>query len=54
MYNQKPLVGVKGRIQTRNYEDEETKEKKYITEIIVNRVSFLASKKEHEDIEADE
>ena len=38
------LVGVKGRIQTRSYE--ENKEKKYITEVIVDKVSFLASKKE--------
>ena len=40
------LIGVKGRIQTRSYEDEE-KNTKYITEIIVDRVSFLASKKEN-------
>ena len=38
------LVGVKGRIQTRSYEEKE--EKKYITEVIVDKVSFLASKKE--------
>ena len=38
------LVGVKGRIQTRSYEDKD--EKKYITEVIVDKVSFLASKKE--------
>ena len=38
------LVGVKGRIQTRSYE--ENNEKKYITEVIVDKVSFLASKKE--------
>lgn len=38
------LVGVKGRIQTRSYED--NNEKKYITEVIVDKVSFLASKKE--------
>lgn len=39
------LVGVKGRIQTGSYEDEKTKEKKYYTEVIVDKVSFLASKK---------
>ena len=38
------LVGVKGRIQTRSYEDKD--EKKYITEVVVDKVSFLASKKE--------
>lgn len=36
------LVGIKGRIQTRSYEINE--EKKYITEIIADKVSFLASK----------
>ena len=37
------LVGIKGRIQNRSYEiDDETK---YITEVVVDRVSFLASKK---------
>lgn len=37
------LVGVKGRLQTRKYEVNE--EVKYITEVIVDRISFLASKK---------
>lgn len=41
------LVGVKGRLQTRKYEDE-NKEEKYITEVIVDKVSFLASKRETE------
>lgn len=39
------LVGVKGRLQTRKYENE-NQEEKYITEVIVDKVSFLASKKE--------
>lgn len=39
------LVGVKGRLQTRSYEVES--EKKYITEVVVDKVSFLASKKEN-------
>lgn len=38
------LVGLKGRIQTRTYEDEKG-EKKYITEVIVEKISFLASKR---------
>ena len=42
------LIGIKGRLQNRSYEDEETKEKKYITEVIVDKVSFLASKKDKE------
>lgn len=40
------LIGVKGRIQIRNYED--NKETKYITEIIVDKVSFLSNKKTDE------
>lgn len=40
------LIGVKGRIQIRNYE--ENNETKYITEIIVEKVSFLTSKKADE------
>ena len=39
------LVGVKGRLQNRSYEDEEGN-KKYITEVIVDKISFLASKKD--------
>ena len=37
------LVGIKGHIQTRSYEHDE--EKKYITEIIAEKVTFLSSKK---------
>lgn len=40
------LVGIKGRIQVRSYEENE--ETKYITEIIVDKVSFLSSKKTDE------
>lgn len=38
------LVSVKGRLQTRSYENE-NKETKYITEVVVERVCFLSSKK---------
>jgi len=41
------LVGIKGRLQNRSYEDEDHN-KKYITEVIVDKLSFLASKKEHD------
>lgn len=42
------LVGIKGRLQTRNYEENE--ERKYISEVVVDKISFLASKKiEKED-----
>lgn len=37
------LVGVKGRIQIRSYEENE--ETKYITEIIADKVSFLSNKR---------
>lgn len=44
------LVGVKGRLQTRTYEEDN--EKKYITEVVVDKVSFLATKKEpNEEVE---
>ena len=45
------LVGIKGRLQNRKYEDENNTTG-YITEVIVDKVSFLASKRE--DINADE
>ena len=44
------LVGIKGRIQSRSYEDEEGNTK-YITEIIVDKISFLASAKNKEEKE---
>lgn len=36
------VVGIKGRLQTRNYEDEE-KNKKFIMEVIAEKVTFLSS-----------
>lgn len=42
LYNQKPLNGVKGRIQTSSYES--NGEKKYSMDIIAEKVSFLSSK----------
>lgn len=36
------LVGVKGRIQTRVYEKDE--EKKYTTEVVAEKITFLSSK----------
>ena len=41
------LVGIKGRLQNRSYE--ENNETKYITEVIVDKISFLSSKKEETD-----
>ena len=40
------LVGIKGRIQTRSYEVNDTK--KYATEVIAEKVTFLSSKKADE------
>lgn len=39
------LIGIEGRIQTRNYENQEGK-KVYITEVIVESIDFLASKRQ--------
>lgn len=40
------LVGVRGRIQTRSYEKDE--QKKFVTEVIAEKVTFLSSKKADE------
>ena len=42
------IVGVKGRIQTNNYETEDG-EKRKSTQIVAEKVTFLSSKKEKED-----
>lgn len=42
------LIGVEGRVQTRNYEVT-TGRKVYVTEIVVDRVEFLESRKNNED-----
>lgn len=36
------LLGVKGRVQSRTYEKEE--EKKYVTEVVAEKVTFLTNK----------
>lgn len=41
------LVGVKGRIQSNNYEDKDGN-KKYTVEVIAEKVTFLSSKKADE------
>ncbi len=45
---QKQLVGVKGRVQTRNYEEAEEK-KHFVMEIVAEKVTFLSSKKEDKE-----
>ena len=41
------LVGIKGRIQTRSYEQNE--DLKYVTEVIAEKVTFLSSKRQETD-----
>lgn len=40
-------IGLKGRIQTRNYDDEKG-QKKYVTEVVVEKIEFLESRKKEE------
>ena len=47
LYHQKPLIGIKGRIQTRDIELEDETHKKYV-EVIAEKVTFLSSKKADE------
>lgn len=44
------VIGIKGRLQNRAYENE-NKETKYITEVIAEKITFLSSKKPEEDSE---
>ena len=46
------VIGVKGRLQTSKYEDE-NKKTHYITDVIAERVTFLSTNKKHEDINED-
>ena len=41
------IVGIKGRIQVTQYE--QNNEKKYLTEVVAEKVTFLSSKKQEED-----
>lgn len=47
------LVGIKGRIQSRSYEDEDGNIK-YITEIIADKISFLASSSKNKETKEEE
>lgn len=44
------LVGIKGRIQSRKYEDD-NKEVKYVTEIIAEKVTFLSKSQSNEELD---
>lgn len=47
------VVGIKGRLQTRNYEDEE-KNKKFLMEVIAEKVTFLSSNNKNSEKEVKE
>ena len=47
LYHQKPLIGIKGRIQTRDVEFDDETHKKYV-EVIAEKVTFLSSKRQEE------
>ncbi len=46
------VIGVKGRLQTSKYEDE-NKKTHYITDVIAERVTFLSTNKKHEEANED-
>ena len=43
------VIGIKGRLQTSNYEDDKG-EKHYVTEVVAERVTFLSSTKIKEEV----
>lgn len=45
--NKGDLLGIKGRIQTRTYEQNE--ERKYVTEVVAEKITFLSPKPHKED-----
>ena len=47
MHYQKPVIGIKGRIQTRDVELEDETHKKYV-EVKAEKVTFLSSKRQEE------
>ena len=52
LYHQKPLIGVKGRVQSRTIEKEDKKES--VMEIICEKITFLSSHSKEEKKEAAE
>ena len=38
------LIGVEGKIQTRSYEDPTSRKKVYVTEVVINNLTFLETK----------
>ncbi len=47
IYNQKPLIGIRGRIQTRSVEQDDETYKHYV-EVVADKVTFLSSKRQEE------
>ncbi|MGN1379610.1 MAG: single-stranded DNA-binding protein [Bacilli bacterium] len=47
------VIGIKGRIQTSSYENEENK-KIYVTEVVAEKVTFLSSNKNKEEKKEEE
>jgi len=43
------VIGVKGRLQTSKYEDE-NKKVHYITDVVAERVTFLSTNKKHDEV----
>ncbi|MBO5414018.1 MAG: hypothetical protein J6A17_00145 [Bacilli bacterium] len=41
MYNQKPFIGIKGRLETDSYEKEERMH--YVMNLVAEKVTFLSS-----------
>ena len=53
LYNQKPLIGIKGKLQSSSYEDENGK-RHFVTEVVAERVTFLSSNKREEAVAKNE
>ena len=47
------VIGIKGRLQTRSYEDED-KKKKYVMDVIAEKVTFLSSNNKNSEKERKE
>ncbi len=48
MVHQKPLIGVKGRLETSSYEKEETMY--YVMQLVAKKVTFISSKKDYKEL----
>ena len=48
MHHQKPLIGVKGRLQSSRYEDE-NKVMHYNVDVVAEKITFLSTNKKHDE-----